>query len=215
MTYAPSLGFTFFEWGNTPTNPLTATPVHSNFGLEMLPSGKHPNPTTQSTSGHPHTPVHCGFTTYLKPKEWPKKFYYSSRGNTHSNMPHCSTRPARSYFTSNRHPGGQVTPHDISSTVKNTALILGLARYKIHPEDVSSHSLRAGGAMAIHLGGASATTIKISGRWSSDTFPFMTNSPVSQQTSPPPCHQLHYHTTSPCTYHHGSSLITDPLSAGC
>ncbi|KAG7349649.1 hypothetical protein IV203_012246 [Nitzschia inconspicua] len=44
------------------------------------------------------------------------------------------------------------------------------ARYNITPADISSHSLRAGGAMALHLGGVPAHTIKILGRWSSDTF---------------------------------------------
>jgi len=35
---------------------------------------------------------------------------------------------------------------------------------------VSSHSLRAGGAMALKLNGKADSTIKIMGRWSSDTF---------------------------------------------
>jgi hypothetical protein len=35
---------------------------------------------------------------------------------------------------------------------------------------VSSHSLRAGGATALHLSGCDAKTIQILGRWSSDTF---------------------------------------------
>ena len=35
---------------------------------------------------------------------------------------------------------------------------------------VSSHSLRAGGAMALKLNGEADSTIKIMGRWSSDTF---------------------------------------------
>ena len=36
--------------------------------------------------------------------------------------------------------------------------------------NISSHSLRAGGAMALHLTGADVNTIKKMGRWSSDTF---------------------------------------------
>lgn len=47
---------------------------------------------------------------------------------------------------------------------------LRLDRQGIHPSDVSSHSLRAGGATAMHLNGISDRTIQKMGRWSSDTF---------------------------------------------
>jgi hypothetical protein len=47
---------------------------------------------------------------------------------------------------------------------------LGLARFNNAPIDISSHSLRAGGAMALHLNGVPDRTIQILGRWSSDTF---------------------------------------------
>ncbi len=40
----------------------------------------------------------------------------------------------------------------------------------IPPELISSHSLRAGGATALHLNGYDTKTIQILGRWSSDTF---------------------------------------------
>ena len=47
---------------------------------------------------------------------------------------------------------------------------LRLDRQGIHPSEVSSHSLRAGGATAMHLNGISDRTIQKMGRWSSDTF---------------------------------------------
>jgi hypothetical protein len=45
-----------------------------------------------------------------------------------------------------------------------------LAQFNITPIDISSHSLRAGGAMALPLNGVPDRTIQILGRWSSDTF---------------------------------------------
>jgi hypothetical protein len=74
------------------------------------------------------------------------------------------------YFLTPKHTAKHITPGDINAALKNTAEVLGLAKHNIHPKDISSHSLRAGGAMALHLGGAPAHTIKILGRWSSDTF---------------------------------------------
>ncbi|KAG7373604.1 hypothetical protein IV203_034328 [Nitzschia inconspicua] len=74
------------------------------------------------------------------------------------------------YFTGHKHVAKQVTVTDITTALKNTVQVLGLSRYNITPADISSHSLRAGGAMALHLGGVPAHTIKILGRWSSDTF---------------------------------------------
>jgi hypothetical protein len=86
---------------------------------------------------------------------------------THTQDP---TTMIGTYFTSPKHPAQQVTPGEITAALRNTTNVLGLDKYNIHPGDVSTHSLRAGGAMALHLGGASAHTIQILGRWSSDTF---------------------------------------------
>ena len=47
---------------------------------------------------------------------------------------------------------------------------LGLIAKGFNLQDVSSHSLRAGGAMALKLHGYDRDTIKKMGRWSSDTF---------------------------------------------
>ncbi|KAG7368849.1 hypothetical protein IV203_031592 [Nitzschia inconspicua] len=48
---------------------------------------------------------------------------------------------------------------DITTALKNTVQVLGLSRYNITLADISSH-----------LGGVPAHTIKILGRWSSDTI---------------------------------------------
>lgn len=56
---------------------------------------------------------------------------------------------------------------------------------------------------------------QIIGRCFSDTVKLssMTNQPFCRLTSPPPCHQFPFHTTSPYTHHHGSSLIRLLLGA--
>jgi integrase len=84
-----------------------------------------------------------------------------------------STDPAvmlATYFPNPGSSGWHITSTDITHTVKGAVQALGLARYNIPPDQVSSHSLRAGGAMALHLGGAPSHTIQLLGRWSSDTF---------------------------------------------
>jgi hypothetical protein len=64
----------------------------------------------------------------------------------------------------------QVYPTQISTTIKQTVLALGLHQFGFTEQTVSSHSLRAGGAMAMKLNGIDDTIIKKHGRWSSDTF---------------------------------------------
>lgn len=58
----------------------------------------------------------------------------------------------------------------IVKKVRDSVRRLNLHKNGIHPEYVGSHSLRAGGAMALKLSGAEDTTIKKMGRWSSLTF---------------------------------------------
>jgi integrase len=57
----------------------------------------------------------------------------------------------------------------------NTAVKAATKALKLHlsgfsADLVSSHSLRAGGAMAMKLNGEDRDTIRKQGRWSSDTF---------------------------------------------
>ena len=58
----------------------------------------------------------------------------------------------------------------INTAIKDAVVKLKLHQQGIKREFVGSHSLRAGGAMAMHLNGVSDNTIKKMGRWSTDTF---------------------------------------------
>jgi len=72
---------------------------------------------------------------------------------------------------STKHPSGYtVNSRQITSTLRKAAKALHLDRQGIPAELISSHSLRAGGATALHLNGFDTKTIQILGRWSSDTF---------------------------------------------
>ena len=64
----------------------------------------------------------------------------------------------------------QVKPTDITTAVKHAAGAVGLYKLGYSQDDVSSHSLRAGGAMAMHLHGIDTITIRKMGRWKSNTF---------------------------------------------
>jgi hypothetical protein len=59
---------------------------------------------------------------------------------------------------------------DINTMIKSAVRSLHLDKKGFPPEAVSSHSLRAGGAMAMHLNNIDRDTIRKQGRWSSDTF---------------------------------------------
>jgi hypothetical protein len=58
----------------------------------------------------------------------------------------------------------------INAAVKQAVTSIGLLSHGFILRNVSSHSLRAGGAMALKLHGYDRDTIKKMGRWSSDTF---------------------------------------------
>jgi hypothetical protein len=73
------------------------------------------------------------------------------------------------YFEAPWHPC-QITPSHINTAIKNAVTRLGLHQFGFNRTNVSSHSLRAGGAMAMQLNGIDATIIKKHGRWSSNTF---------------------------------------------
>ena len=64
----------------------------------------------------------------------------------------------------------QIRATDINKTIKDTVVTLGLERFGFSKSNISSHSLRAGGAMAMKLNGVDSITIKKHGRWSSNTF---------------------------------------------
>ena len=63
-----------------------------------------------------------------------------------------------------------IDTNDINQTLKKSAKAYGLFKLGYEKGDVSSHSLRAGGAMAMHLNKCSDIQIRKMGRWRSDTF---------------------------------------------
>ena len=73
------------------------------------------------------------------------------------------------YFVSPGQPA-QVTAIHINNALKRAVHHLALTKFGFTKDNVSSHSLRAGGAMAMKLNGVDAITIKKQGRWSSNTF---------------------------------------------
>ena len=64
----------------------------------------------------------------------------------------------------------QITSNNITLAVKVAVLRLNLEDQGITPNYGGSHSLRAGGAMALKLNGISDTLIKKAGRWTSMDF---------------------------------------------
>jgi hypothetical protein len=74
------------------------------------------------------------------------------------------------YFSPAHPKGFAISSKDMNLAVKNAVTTLDLAPFGFTPALVGSHSLRAGGAMAMHLNGVPAHTIQLMGRWSSDTF---------------------------------------------
>jgi hypothetical protein len=59
---------------------------------------------------------------------------------------------------------------DMNTLIKSAVSLLGLDKKGFPPASVSSHSLRVGGAMAMHLNHVDRDKIRKQGRWSSDTF---------------------------------------------
>ena len=65
---------------------------------------------------------------------------------------------------------GHVTAANVRVLLRSSVAALKLYRQGIKVADVGSHSLRAGGAMAMKLNGCDLITIMKSGRWTSLTF---------------------------------------------
>ena len=67
------------------------------------------------------------------------------------------------------------TPFEISSAsirkdIKNVVKIMGPKILGFTSDDVGTHSIRSGGAMALHLANVSPLTIMMIGRWRSEAF---------------------------------------------
>jgi integrase len=93
------------------------------------------------------------------------------RVHTIITSPSCSDQDIIStYLSTSATAPRPLQAGDINKMVKTAARALHLDKQGFPPESVSSHSLRAGGAMAMHLNGIDRDTIRKQGRWSSDTF---------------------------------------------
>ena len=83
---------------------------------------------------------------------------------------HCTSTALSTYYVTGDACPKQITPTHINSTIKATVVTLGLHAYGITPSLVGTHSLRAGGAMAMILNGVQPTVVKKMGRRSSNTW---------------------------------------------
>ena len=54
--------------------------------------------------------------------------------------------------------------------LKATVAAIGIDKLGFGPDDIGTHSIRAGSAMAMYLDGVPVFTIMLMGRWSSDAF---------------------------------------------
>ena len=63
-----------------------------------------------------------------------------------------------------------VSAERINIAIRETVEQMQLPQRGFPTDRVSSHSLRSGGAMAMHLAGISDNTIKKQGHWSTDSF---------------------------------------------
>lgn len=73
-------------------------------------------------------------------------------------------------FFTKRGYKAKVTQAHMGKALKEAIISMNLVGKGFPVESVNTHSLRAGGAMAMHLNGVSPITIRKQGRWSSDTF---------------------------------------------
>ena len=69
------------------------------------------------------------------------------------------------FFTPTDPQGKSITASKMNKAVKYAVKFLNLDKKGLFPEHVGSHSLRAGGAMAMHLNKVDHNTIKKMGRW--------------------------------------------------
>jgi hypothetical protein len=74
------------------------------------------------------------------------------------------------YFESAVCRGKLMCATDINSALKAAVTHLDMKKHGFQVAQISSHSLQAGGAMALHLNNIPTHTIRKMGRWSSDTF---------------------------------------------
>ena len=74
------------------------------------------------------------------------------------------------YMDEKTNTWASIVPAEMIYSIRSAIKVLKLERKGINPNLVGVHSLRAGGAMAMKMNGASDTTIMKQGRWRSLTF---------------------------------------------
>jgi hypothetical protein len=80
-------------------------------------------------------------------------------------------------------PGRHITAPEITYAVRQSVVLGGLLNSGYQMSQVSAHSLRASGAMALKLNGHEEATIKKLGRWSSSTWLTYIHSQISSLTA--------------------------------
>jgi hypothetical protein len=74
------------------------------------------------------------------------------------------------YFPHGSRTGKLMRGSGINCALKAAVTKLNMKQHRVQVAQISSHSLRAGGAMALHLNNVPTHTIRKMVRWSSDTF---------------------------------------------
>jgi hypothetical protein len=74
------------------------------------------------------------------------------------------------YFIRGSHTGKIMRGLNINCAIKAAVTKLDMKQHGFQVAQISLHSLRAGGAMALHLYNVPTHTVRKLGRWSSDTF---------------------------------------------
>jgi hypothetical protein len=74
------------------------------------------------------------------------------------------------YFTSGSRTGKLMRGLDINCALKAAVTKLDMKQHGFQVAQISSHNLRAGGAMVLHLNNVPKHMIRKMGRWSSDMF---------------------------------------------
>lgn len=106
--------------------------------------------------------------------------------------------PISAYFTK-KHTMQHVYAGDINTFIKRAVKSLDLEKKGFVAKYVSSHSLRAGGAMAMRLNGILPDTIKKYGRWSSETWTMYIHEQISALAtgvSSAMSNHIHFHNIS-------------------
>ena len=74
----------------------------------------------------------------------------------------------------------EITSSSIRVKLRAAARVIGEATLGFKPEDIGTHSLRSGAAMALYLAKVPTLTIMIIGRWKSDAFLLYIRKQVAQ-----------------------------------